>query len=365
MKMYRLAYLLGVLGKSSPMEHRLKAIKSEEAWKNAGKRPGLEIWRIENFNVKPWPKSQYGYFYTGDSYIILSTYTRSGQNKIRWDIHFWLGNASTVDECGTAAYKAVELDDYLGGGPIQHREVEGHESPLFMSYFNNQINIFNGGIESGFNNVKPDEYQPRLLHFKGKKHVRISQVPLNRAFLNSGDVFVLDTGLILYQWNGKKSSGQERLKAAFYCRALDEERRGLPEVIVLEEGDQDEKFWSYLKGGYGKVKSANEGGADDEIKSNEKRLYRLSDASGMLKFRRIATGEDVRRTLLDSNDVFILDIGSEIIVWVGKNASTMEKKSAMDFAKKYLVNKNKPSNLPISRILEGGENEVFEHSLDF
>ena len=34
-----------------------------------------------------------------------------------------LGDQSSQDEQGVAAYKTVELDDYLGGGPIQHREV--------------------------------------------------------------------------------------------------------------------------------------------------------------------------------------------------------------------------------------------------
>ncbi|KAL5165022.1 Villin-5 [Glycine soja] len=32
---------------------------------------GLEIWRIENFNPVPVPKSSYGKFFTGDSYVIL------------------------------------------------------------------------------------------------------------------------------------------------------------------------------------------------------------------------------------------------------------------------------------------------------
>lgn len=35
------------------------------------KYSGLEIWRIENFRPVPVPKSSYGKFFTGDSYVIL------------------------------------------------------------------------------------------------------------------------------------------------------------------------------------------------------------------------------------------------------------------------------------------------------
>lgn len=42
-----------------------------------------------------------------------------------------------------------------------------------------------------------------------------------------------DNGLTLYQWNGSKSSGQERIKAAQLCRAIDDEREGKPRVVVM------------------------------------------------------------------------------------------------------------------------------------
>lgn len=186
------------LGSDLDKKVRVAAAQTEKAWTDAGKTVGLQIWRIEKFNVKSVPKDTYGTFYTGDSYIVLNTYKEKNANKIKWDVHFWLGKFTTQDEAGTAAYKTVELDDLLGGEPVQHREVQGHESDLFLSYFKNEIKLLDGGVESGFKHVEPEKYRPRLLHLKGKKKVRVTEVELSYKSLNSGDVFVLDAGLNLY-----------------------------------------------------------------------------------------------------------------------------------------------------------------------
>ena len=58
-----------------------------------------------------------------------------------YDVHFWIGKYSTQDEYGTAAYKTVELDTYHDDKPIQHREVMGHESKLFLGYFGEWVLI--------------------------------------------------------------------------------------------------------------------------------------------------------------------------------------------------------------------------------
>lgn len=46
-----------------------------------------------------------------------------------------LGNECSQDESGAAAIFTVQLDDYLQGRAVQHREVQGFESATFSGYF--------------------------------------------------------------------------------------------------------------------------------------------------------------------------------------------------------------------------------------
>jgi len=337
--------------------------KIAKIWKNAGSKVGLEIWRIENFKVVLQAPKSYGTFYAGDSYIVLNTYKRPGGGALLWDVHFWLGKDSTQDEMGTAAYKTVELDDYLGGGPVQHREVQGHESELFQSYFPHGMRIMEGGVESGFNKVKPKEYKPRLLQLKGRKRVRLVEVPLDVKSINSGDVFILDLGMLLIQFNGKDSSGHERIKAAEVCRALDDERGSVPEVLVFEEfckADEWPKEWVDLLG-TGPYASAEEGGDDLEFEktSSTRVLYRLSDASGTLEMTKVAEGSDVTRDKLDGDDVFIVDVGNEVFTWIGLGTSSQERKMAMSHTVEFLQKNNRSTDIPITVSMQGAESKYF------
>jgi len=348
-------YLPGV---ETEKEMKAAAAQGEPAWKNAGKEPGIQIWRIEKFKVVEWPRDQYGNFFDGDSYIVLHTYGHP--QSLRYNVHFWLGEFTTQDEAGTAAYKTVELDDYLGGRPVQYREVQGSESQSFMDLFD-QIMIQSGGIETGFRHVEPEKYRHRLLHIKGTmKNLVVKEVPLSCKSLNSGDVFILDEGTELYQFVGKSASVAEKAKAKKIMGALDQERKAQLKAYVLEEeedGKGQKDVWAHFwKALGGKSAIQDHDPASDTKVAALREMVKISDASGQLQF----TPVPFARSSLIEDDAFVISTGPIVFVWIGKGANPNEKKSAFAFAQKYLnQHPTLVKSTPIVRLLSGSENEEF------
>ncbi|XP_045164503.1 gelsolin-like protein 2 [Mercenaria mercenaria] len=345
---------LALFGSDTEKNVKKESAATEPAWKKAGQAEGVQIWRIVNFKVTEWPKEDYGKFYNGDSYIILNTYKEPGEEELQYDVHFWIGAQSTQDEYGTAAYKTVELDTLLDDKPVQHREVQGFESDMFKSYFKT-ITIMKGGADSGFRKVKPEEYTPRLLHFSGtRKHVEVREVARNKDLLKSDDVFILDLGLQIYQWNGSGSNKDERMKAMQYLQELKSERSGKASSEVLDEGSTEpgHEFYKSL---------TEELDEDDDVsqyeaKDDQKELYRLSDASGQLTYKLEKKG-DMSTSDFDTKDVFILDTKKSLFVWIGKGTSETERKNAMSYAHSFLSKTDHPL-ISISCVAEGGRQDA-------
>jgi len=349
---------LALFGSDTERKVKKESAQTEPAWKGAGEKVGIQIWRIVKFKVKSWPKEDYGKFYNGDSYIILNTYKKEGSDELLYDVHFWIGQYSTQDEYGTAAYKTVELDTLLDDKPVQHREVMNYESDLFKDYFDD-LTFMEGGADSGFRHVKPTEYEPRLFHFHGlKKKIAVKQVPLSRKSLDSSDVFLLDLGLTLYQWNGKTCNKDEKFAALQYVNKIRSERGGKPKVESLDESDTPSTHEFYKKLPDVDVEK-------DEVECDDtfvKSLFRLSDEGGKLEFSLVSEGS-LPRSSFDPKDVFIADTGKSLFVWVGKGASTDEKKNAMTYAHNYLM-KTKHPLIPVTCIKDGQESPAFEAILE-
>lgn len=321
----------------------------------------IEIWRVENertendtpdFGIKPWPVKKYGKFHRGDSYIVLATTEDPDGDKLLWDIHFWIGSESSQDEYGVAAYKAVELDDLLGGDPMQHREVEGRESKVFLNCFPNGITYLDGGVASGFRKVSEDDEDDldisclfRVYKKPSCRTTQCFQVPLKCSSLNDGDAFLLDAGDKIYTWFGSSVSAFEKSKSASVAHNIRENRLGKCEC-VLDVEDDNEEFWALL-GGKEEIKPAEE----DKVESAEKKMYVLSDASGTVKVKEVP----LAKSSLVSADICIVDVGDDVFIWIGKGSTRSEKHQAMIISSRYLKAMGRYGLACVTRVKEGQE----------
>jgi gelsolin len=66
------------------------------------------------------------------------------------------------------------------------------------------------------------------------------------------------------------------------------------------------------------------------------------------------------RSSLKTDDVFLVDTIAHIFIWCGKGATPTERKIGFTYAQEYLnQQQDRPKNLPVTKVMEGGENEEF------
>uniref|UniRef100_A0A671KAI0 Gelsolin n=1 Tax=Sinocyclocheilus anshuiensis TaxID=1608454 RepID=A0A671KAI0_9TELE len=337
-------------------------------FEKAGKQPGLQVWRIENMDLVPVPKNLHGGFYTGDTYLILNTIKQNSGN-LQYDLHFWIGDACSIDESGAAAIFTVQMDDFLGGKPIQYREVQGYESKTFVGYFKSGLKYMVGGVASGFKHVASGEVNvKRVLHVSGRRVVRAIEVPVSWDSFNQGDCFILDFGQEIYQWCGSKCNQFERLKATSVSKDIrDNERCGRAKLFVCEEGSENEKILTILGPKPDLPDAQTEDTKTDASNRKSAKLYKVSNASGSMSVTLVAEENPFSQSALQSTDCFILDHGSngKIFVWKGKEANKEERSAGMKAAEDFISKMGYPKHTEVQIIPENGETPLFKQFFKF
>lgn len=377
----------------TPLEHEIKlhAAETEPAFVGAGQQPGLQIWRINKFQLEPVPMPFTG-FHSNDSYIVLKTYPveekrtptvtlvgfgemvqPQSEPKLRHDIHFWLGETTTVDEAGTAAYKTVELDELLSGEPVQHREVQNYESEQFLNYFTelppqpdglggSVFFVIGGGYESGFNHVETNaetKYQTKLINVG---HNSTNELPLNRNQLLDTNVLILDTGQTVYQWHGRRSSPFKRNHAATLTRRIDLERNDSVKINVIDQGSEPTEFFEALTPVQPSVVP------QQSLVREVARAQPMLDSNGFWVYQPSTNtfqqvGNNVPREsseVFNANNIVVRDVGKQVWVWVGNNALTLtDRRNAIGFGQRYLRQIGRPASTHISVVKQSNDNAMW------
>lgn len=357
----------------SELDHKVKeaAAEGEEAWEGIGTEEGVQVWRVENFKIQPWPEERYGQFFKGDSYIVLKS-EGSDPSNLQRDIHIWIGSESSQDEYGTAAYKMVEADDYLGGAAVQHRQVEGREADEFLDCFQ-YLEYLEGGIDSGFNRVEPTKEKPFFFKFRsrGKNKGELVQVPMTETSMDSQSGFILYADkATVWAWHGEDCKIFDKIA----CTQKAEELCTLGTVTVLTQGDgddEDSEFWEYLEPGESgsSVGSLQRSKSIGRISTGWKERENLANALEEFQPKLFVVDSDptgpleevgeLNRDSLDDSNVFLLDSGWELFVWIGKAADPGEKVAALGAADRYAVTEPRAKELPVTVVKSGQESGAF------
>ncbi|GJD04493.1 gelsolin [Colletotrichum higginsianum] len=382
-----------LIGTEIDHQVKYKSAAAEPAWNDGqvGQEAGLHVWRIEDFEVKPWPREKYGQFLDGDSYIVLHSY-KVGKSeetaRLGHDVFFWLGAHTSQDEAGTAAYKTVELDEFLHGAATQHRELQAAPSDAFLELFP-RISIRSGGVRSGFRHVEEEDMsggggakEPVLTLLRifknpsaGAGGVVVHEVEPRWQSLDESDVFVLDAGDKIWQWQGRSCSPMEKAKAAQVVNdmtlakhidvevlAQDESRSRVVVTLLGGDNEDDEAPRSGFRCPR-PVRSATKAQAGGE---RPQKLFRLSDASGELRFDVVKDGSRAALSDFDGQDVFLLDdAGRAVWVWEGEGASRGERASWLRVAQAYIRQlqggggAEEAHLTPLAKVRQGNESRAF------
>jgi hypothetical protein len=165
------------------------------------------------------------------------------------------------------------------------------------------------------------------------------------ANLNSGDVFALLTADSCFLWQGKGSSSEEQKVAETSMKQI----CGARKVVSVKEGEEDDAFWDALggKAEYASASVSQEGQRDP-------RLFQCSTVTGAFKVQEV---HNFVQDDLIPDDVMLLDLYSELFVWVGKDSTKEEKDKAFQLALDYCKNATdgRPPNIPTYKVNAGME----------
>ena len=169
-----------------------------------------------------------------------------------------------------------------------------------------------------------------------KYHVQKDQlVRVPKEFLNefgTGDVYLVDTGPIIYSWVGKKSTPDERFIGAVTSVWKDQDRKGAAKLVTVNEEEEPQKFLDLLGGKITITEQDTEGILKRvALKQHEFKLFRVHIEDDLNMYYEV----DRAKESLATDDVFVLDTYNKIYIWRGKESTAFERWEAMRIAEGY------------------------------
>ncbi|KAJ3306409.1 hypothetical protein HDU76_004826 [Blyttiomyces sp. JEL0837] len=308
------------------------------------------------------------------------SHDRHHHSEVDYCLWTWIGSKSETDKKFCCAVYAVGLRNWLNVSSSRIlRQVEGDESLDFQALFEpNGIEYVDvsSATESGLYEPLEKVYPVRVYQVTHRPHVFLTLVEPKRSSLKSDAVFIVDTGMEIYLWNGITSTAANRHLGRIIADSIKSaERAGMAKLVeVDEETDEDAVAEVYQKLESGE---SNHPDTDTDIEQS-KNIVTESHPPTVTLYRvpKKTIGDDLvehkvgeagsvnakglQRRLLDSKGCFILDAGVEVFLWIGSKARNRTKSMAAPFLARVIRLTDRPRWFALHRVIDGFESEVFK-----
>lgn len=173
-----------------------------------------------------------------------------------------------------------------------------------------------------------------------------------------GDVYLVDTGKIIYLWCGKAASPDEKFVGAITSVMGDRTRRGHTRLVTVDQGEEPKEFLALFGGSINVTAQDTEGILRRvALKKRDYKLFRVHIEGDVSLFYEVKRN----RSSLTSDDVYLLDTFNKIFIWQGTGSSSKEKETGFLIAQKYDSERAGPQE--IIPLLEGEETKEFFKAL--
>ena len=336
---------------------------------DVGSLCGITIWEIENFIPKQVEDKMHGKFYEGDCYIVLSSFLDENQS-LDWKIFFWIGEKSALDKRTCSAMHAVNLRNYLGANCRTAREEQADESEEFLKLFEGNMQYLEGArTASGFYTVEDIDYTVRMYRVhEAVQGIHMEAVACAPESLDPRHVFLLDSGMSLFVWYGRRCKNVVKSKARLMAEKISKnERKNMATINIFSQGDEPPSFWHILL----ETSRSEEESSDclpaveDHVPDNwspvTPRLYSVGLGMGYLELPQVEIpANKLKQDLLNTKNVYILDCFTDLFVWVGKKSTRLVRAAALKLSSELFAMLIRPEFSMIHRVSEGTETQVFK-----
>jgi gamma-glutamylcyclotransferase (GGCT)/AIG2-like uncharacterized protein YtfP len=194
---------------------------------------------------------------------------------------------------------------------------------------------------------------------------------INKPIFSTGDVYLIDDERIIYVWIGNACSVDEKTAGAAQARTLDQQRGGAAKIITIDQNQEPAEFLKLINA-MGTMKIVEQNIAKTMLKDvftgdyaqfseHVNVLYRVSSE----EFEEINTMKMVQvpysKEELDTEDCFVLDLGTKVYVWQGNACNVKEKVKAGQWARQIDAERAGMQN---EVIFEEGDDAEFISALE-